>query len=868
VKRFHDIRRAPCLSAVICACVALVLCGHAPAAQWAVSVDQREGLPLISKGGANGLTSAFAFWGADWSWARHAVDFRVVAPFEYALAGTNAALDLEMQGRVARPADRQLVWTLDFRGRTTQSGVIGGGITFRFDLEAFGPELGEPDLLPERRGWVWGKAGGERFEMRFDPPLEALYFERGRKSEIRALFYKDRVAQGARRQVATLTASGPAAIAPSAPERFGLDDPQAWPADILDWSRSPVDLAFLNAAERPAGRRGFVRVDQGRLVFADGTPARFWGTNLSALALFATKPENVRQQARRLSALGFNLVRIHHHDSIWVDPNIFGSRAGSTAGVPDPAMLEKLDWWLKCLMDEGIYVWLDLHVGRQLRAGDGIEAFEEIAKGAASAELKGYNYVNASIQRAMRRFNEAYVNRINAFTGRRYADEPGIAAMLLTNENDLTQHFGNLLLPDKKVPQHTAWYMAQAQAFADRHRLPRDRVWRAWEHGPSKLFLNDLEHRFASDQIEHLRALGVKAPIATTSTWGGNALSALPALSAGSVIDAHAYGGLGELTRNPIHGPNLAHWLAAAQVAGMPLAVSEWNVEPFPAADRHAIPLYMAATGRFQGWDALLQYAYAQIPLNGAGSASSWHTFNDPAAMAMLPAAALLYRQGHVREAKNTYVFAPDKEQLFGAPISPANSVALRTAAERSRLVIALPSTPELPWLSAGAPQGTAVRLTDASRPLIPLDATQAVSDTGELRRDWGEGLYVVTTPRTQAVTGWIGGKPIRLPDVEVAIRTRNASVAVQSLDAQPIALADRLLISVGARAVPARGDRLPFLAEPVLGELRVRARKGLSLYRAAGPGEVLQRVASAYRDGRYTIPLEAGLRTYWLVLQ
>ncbi len=857
----------PHLLAGLCTCVALVLAAHAPAAPWAVSVDPREGLPSIAKGGANGLTSTFAFWGADWSWARHAVEFRVVAPFEYALAGTNAALDLAMQGRVNRAAERQLVWTLDFQARTAKSGVIGGGITFRFDLDTFGRELGEPDLLANNRGWAWGKAGGDRFEMRFDPPLEALYFERGRKSEIRALFYKDRIPQGARRQVATLTVSGPGAIAPSVPERFGLDDPQRWDAGVLDWSRAPVDLAFLNAGERPAGRRGFVGVDRGRLVFADGTPARFWGTNLSALALFATRPENVRQQARRLSALGFNLVRIHHHDSLWVDPNLFGSRAASSAGVPDPAMLEKLDWWLKCLMEEGIYVWLDLHVGRQLKAGDAIDAFEEIARGAGHAELKGYNYVNASIQRAMRRFNEAYVNHVNGFTGRRYRDEPGIAAMLLTNENDVTQHFGNALLPDKKVPQHNAWYMAQAQAFADRHGLSRDRVWRAWEHGASKLFLNDLEQQFAKDQIAHLRAQGVKVPIATTSTWGGNPLSALPALSVGNLIDVHAYGALGELTRNPIYGPNLAHWLAAAQVAGKPLTVSEWNVESFPAADRHGVALYLAASGRFQGWDALLQYAYAQIPLNGAGTASSWHTYNDPAAMAMLPAAALLYRQGHVREAKHTYVFAPGREQLFGTPISAANSVALRTAAERSRLVIAMPATPELPWLAAGAPQGATV-LTDAHRAVIPLDATEAVSDTGELTRNWGEGLYVVATPRTQAVTGWVGGKAIRLPDVEAAIRTRNASIAVQSLDAQPIALAGRLLISLGARAVPARADGLPFLAEPVLGELRVRARPGLALYRAAGPGEALQRLPATYRDGRYTIALEAGLGTYWLVLQ
>jgi hypothetical protein len=257
-------------------------------------------------------------------------------------------------------------------------------------------------------------------------------------------------------------------------------------------------------------------------------------------------------------------------------------------------MLERLDWWIKCLEDEGIYVWLDLHVQRHFKAGDGIEHFEEIARGKPAADLKGFNYVNGSIQAAMRRFAEDYVNHLNPFTGLRTKDDPAIVALLLTNENDVTNHFGNALLPNQKVPLHNAIYMAQAAAFAARHGLPKDKTWRSWEHGPSKLFLNDLEHRFNAGQIGHLRGLGARALIATTSTWGANPLASLPALTAGDMIAVHSYGGAGELERNPLYAANLMHWIAAAQVAGRPLVVPEWNVSPFPAPDRHAIPLYLA----------------------------------------------------------------------------------------------------------------------------------------------------------------------------------------------------------------------------------------------------------------------------------
>ena len=146
-------------------------------------------------------------------------------------------------------------------------------------------------------------------------------------------------------------------------------------------------------------------------------------------------------------------MRIHHQDSDWVVPNIFGDQKARTTRSLDPAMLDKLDWWIKCLKDEGIYVWLGLHVGRQVKAADGIDGFAEISEGRATANLVGYNYVNSSIREAMKQFNQEYLNHRNRFTGLPYKDDPAIAALLITNENDLTNHYGNALLPDKGVPQ-------------------------------------------------------------------------------------------------------------------------------------------------------------------------------------------------------------------------------------------------------------------------------------------------------------------------------------------------------------------------------------------------------------------------------
>ena len=856
------------------ACAAAVMpATTAQADPWTVSVDERNGLPTIGIGGAPAMTPEFVFWGRNWSWADTLPTFRVSGPFDYAIAAQNTLLGLDLRGTIRKQSERQLRYELEINARNVQSNVIGGGISFKFDLPKGARQLGEPELLPGNAGWAWGRQQSTRIEVRFDPPLASMFFERGSKSEVRAFFFGSEIPQGVRHHVVTVSTSGDFQIIPTVAERYGPSDTRSWPTGLLfdsaiaPWNIAPVDLSFLNATERPAGKRGFVRANKDSLTFEDGTPARFWGTNLTAYALFGTTRDNVKRQARRLSELGFNLVRLHHHDSYWVAPNVFGKDATNTRHLDDSA-LSQLDWWIKCLKDEGIYVWLDLHAQRGLQSGDNIEAFAEIAKGRAFVEPKGYNYVNPSIQEAMKDFNAAYVNHLNRFTELRYKDDPAIVAMLVTNENDVTFHFGHGLLSTQNVPWHSSRFMAEARAFAARNSFPADAVTRPWEPGPSKLYLNDLEQRFHTSMIEQLRHLGVKVPLAATNYWGGSEpLSSIPALTVGDLIDVHSYGGVAELERNPVYAANLVDWIAAAQVVGKPLSVTEWNVSPFPTPDRHSVPLYVAASADLQGWDALMQYAYTALPLNDRGVPSNWHAFNDPGLLATLPAAALLYRRQDAREADTTYVYAPSERDLFYRSVSPESSAALRTAAQKGKLLIAMPAAGSLPWLhQTDVPSGARV-LTDPDQSLIDPEASEVTSDTGELQRNWRLGTFTINTARTQAATGWIGGRSIALADVVLDISTPNASVAVQSLDGRAIADARSLLISLGARSVPAANNQVPFRSEPVTGTLKIRAPAGLKLFRRALPGEERE-VHAEYRDGRYVVTLDRGLSTYWLVLK
>lgn len=626
-----------------------------------------------------------------------------------------------------------------------------------------------------------------------------------------------------------------------------------------------VDLSFLNHAEKPAGKRGFVQSIQDKLQFEDGTEARFWGTNLAANALFDTTNEDIKLQANRLSRLGFNLIRIHHHDADWIQHNIFGNtqHATDTQSLDQNAMA-KLDWWIKCLQDEGIYIWLDLHIGRQFRRADQITGFDEIANDAGKADLRGYNYVNPDIQQAMMAFNTLLLTHKNQFTGKRYVEDASIAAVMITNENDITHHYGNSLLKDKNVPIHHDWFTQEASRYSKTHDISPKKLMQVWKTGPANYFLNDLEYRFNQKMITHLRAIGLKVPIVTTSTWGGNSINALPALTAGDMIDVHAYQSGELLSSNPLHTDHFIHWIAAAQIVNIPITVSEWNAEAFPNPERHVYPLYLASQGAYQGWDALMQYAYAQESLSTSGAAYNWNSHSDPVLMATMPAAALLYRRGDVDPARKHYIIDLPAKDYYEQHFNPANSRVIRTAAETGRLSIHLPKSDKLPWLNARLFPRNYERITSVSDALLAPTSDHSISDTGQILRNWKKGTLIINTPQSKIASGWIGGHRLQIGALETIITTPHASVAVQSLDSQPIELSQSILISSVAQAIPL--DQGGFKVEPMEGNIRIKAPKGLKAY-ALYASNIKKPVATIYDNGFYQIQLSAEIQTHWVML-
>ena len=792
-------------------------------AGWTIGADE-SGAIRIRNRHADIIVARYAFFGPSYKWA--GAKTKVT---ESPKGDTETAIEIESLGVQGTSRlslvedDHTTTATLDWELTASRplENISGGGLELQaaLDLALWGGALPKPQLSPDARRLSVGE-GDEALAFELDGDPAQFVPVNGKPGMVRVVLVSGNVEPGTSRVSlkVTLPKGGRIGYPPSERHESPTLD---WPADALVSDGWPVDLSFLQ--DSPAGKHGHVRVVGESLEFADGTPARFWGTNVVAQALFGTDKADIARQAKRISAMGFNLVRLHHHDSTWVKPNVFEPDSRRVR----KASLDSLDWWIKCLAEEGVYVWIDLHVGRAFREDDAISGFAELPKG----DGRGFNYVNPRITTLMAEFAAAYLDRTNVHTGRTIASDPAVAMVQITNENDITHHFGSLMDAGSERPIHEALFRARIEAFAKRTGVSVDAASKPWQPGPAKLALADIEHGWSTAAIAHLRTLGVRVPISTTNMWGDEALYSLPSLIAGDVIDVHSYGNPDSLTANPHFEPNFVTVAGMAAVLGKPHTLSEFSVPP-PAPDRFVGPTYMAAVAAFQSWDAPMLFCYTHDI--SRPTVNRFSTWTDPSLIGLAPAAAVLYRRQDVAVARKRIVIAPTAKQVYGESRNVLNSAALRTGLEQSQVVIALPDTPELEWdtepnLAREKSNGATI-VTNLDQDLLAPEATKVVSDTGEITRDFVEGRWVLASPRSQVASGWIGGTTIELADGWVALDNPGATFALTALDDAPLATSKRILVTAVGPSVPVSEGRATFRSAPIRGRFAIRNAASLEL--------------------------------------
>ncbi len=186
------------------------------------------------------------------------------------------------------------------------------------------------------------------------------------------------------------------------------------------------DARFL--LDPPAGKHGRITVRDGHFHFSNGKRARFWGTNLSGEGCFPPK-EMAPRLADRLARFGFNLVRFHGLDARW-GQTLFDKSYADTQHF-DEQQLDRVNYLIAQLEERGIYVNINLHVGRKFTEADGVPQANWLAYS------KYCTIFDPRMIELQKKYAKQLLTHRNPYTGKTYADDPAVIIVELTNENSL-----------------------------------------------------------------------------------------------------------------------------------------------------------------------------------------------------------------------------------------------------------------------------------------------------------------------------------------------------------------------------------------------------------------------------------------------
>ena len=246
-----------------------------------------------------------------------------------------------------------------------------------------------------------------------------------------------------------------------------LPDDNAWPAFTIAWDDNlpgPTDVSYL--LEKPAGATGFIRVVDGHLATGDGKRWRIWGQHFEH-SMSLPPMDLAPIIARRLGKFGINCLRLHFLDSSW--PNGILMRNTTSTRALDPEAMARFDWFVACCKREGVYLDLNLHVGRVFSDLDGVQQAATVGWG------KPINYFDEWLISLQKEYARQVLEHVNPFTGNRYAEEPAIALIEITNENGLIEQWFRDLLRGENTARRTNWGDIPP-AYAKK----LDALWNAW----------------------------------------------------------------------------------------------------------------------------------------------------------------------------------------------------------------------------------------------------------------------------------------------------------------------------------------------------------------------------------------------------
>ena len=468
---------------------------------------------------------------------------------------------------------------------------------------------------------------------------------------------------------------------------------------LNDVNRDSVDLShFLDA---PAGKHGFVTSKpDGHFYFADGSRARFFGVNMDGAKCMPEKAE-ADLVASRLAKYGVNMVRLHSLDSTYA---LLVDYSQGISQNLHPDALQRLDYFIAALKRQGIYIYLDLLDYRKFSDADGVKHADVFTDNWAGSS-KGASLFDPRMIELQKEYATKLLTHVNVYTKLRYADDPAIALIEMTNENSTfyfvlnqehsSQHYREVLTrrwnqwlvdkyknhgrlsdawkpttgrhelePEENLDQGTILLGQGQLTYFSRGSMPDPAD---HQMGPMRMrdflaFLAQLQTDYQQQMRSHLtETVGVKVPITGTNqcmtVCDTRVVAALSDFTSGNQYWFHPH-----LTNKPfmkfantarvasdfarLRGPMTV--LSRNTVAGKPMIATEFNF-PWPNEYRCEGLLLGTAYACLQDWDGLLLFEYDSREKR----LKDFKGQSDPATWGNWPAAATMFHRHDVATAKN-----------------------------------------------------------------------------------------------------------------------------------------------------------------------------------------------------------------------
>ncbi len=203
---------------------------------------------------------------------------------------------------------------------------------------------------------------------------------------------------------------------------------------VLPWNDStPGVVTDFSGLNTPIGTNWVLPDRDGHFAVA-GSRVRFLGVNFAGDSPF-TPTNNADAVAARLAKYGMNCVRFHHMDASWA----YGGgliNYGTTSTNLRSGQLDGLHYLVSRLKAHGVYSDINLLVGREYRANDGLGS--EVT----SMDWKDTHILACFYPPALA-LHKDYATKLlgatNRYTGLPLAKDPAVAFVEIINENGLFQ---------------------------------------------------------------------------------------------------------------------------------------------------------------------------------------------------------------------------------------------------------------------------------------------------------------------------------------------------------------------------------------------------------------------------------------------